>query len=97
MRNLIFAYDAKTKTQINCAVTVQLISLFVFATLMILQSLYFLNPEFQAYSHLLWLYSPVCVRNPEDRLSCDHAQLKKVNELSCKTFNRLAYLNFQKM
>ena len=24
--------------------------------------LYFLNPKFQASSHLLWLYSPVCVR-----------------------------------
>ena len=26
------------------------------------QSLYFLNPKFQASSLLLWLYSPVCVR-----------------------------------
>ena len=26
-----------------------------------IQSLYFLNPKFQASSHLLWLYSPVCV------------------------------------
>ena len=26
------------------------------------QSLYFLNPKFQASSDLLWLYSPVCVR-----------------------------------
>ena len=38
----------------------KLISAFVFVT-RILQSLYFLNPKFQAYSHLLWLYSPVCV------------------------------------
>ena len=38
----------------------QLISTFVFAT-RIVQSLYFLNPKFQASSHLLWLYSPVCV------------------------------------
>ena len=22
---------------------------------------YFLNPKFQAFSHLLWLYRPVCV------------------------------------
>ena len=28
----------------------------------LVQSLYFLNSKFQASSHLLWLYSPVCVR-----------------------------------
>ena len=33
---------------------------FVFAT-RIVQSLFFLNPKFQASSHLLCLYSPVCV------------------------------------
>ena len=33
---------------------------FVFAT-RIVQSLYFLNLKFQASSHLLWLYSLVCV------------------------------------
>ena len=27
----------------------------------IVQSIYFLNPKFQASSHLLWVYSPVCV------------------------------------
>ena len=42
------------------AVTVQLISAFVFA-IRIVQFLYYLNPKFQASSHLLWLYSPVCV------------------------------------
>ena len=46
-----FAY-AKTKTQIRFAVTAKLISAFVFAT-QIVQSLYFLNPKFQASSHLL--------------------------------------------
>ena len=51
---------AKTKTQISCAVTAQLISAFVFA-LRIVQSLYFLNPKFKASSYLLWLHSPVCV------------------------------------
>ena len=51
----------KTKTQISFSVTAKLISVFVFAT-QIVQSLYFLNPKFQASSHLLWLYSPVCVR-----------------------------------
>ena len=54
-----FAY-AKTKTQISFAVTAKLISAFVFAT-RIVQSLYFLNPKFQAPSHLMWLYSPICV------------------------------------
>ena len=33
---------------------------FAFTT-RIVQSLYFLNSKFQASSHLLWLYSPVCV------------------------------------
>ena len=37
------------------------ISAFVFAT-GIVQSLFYLNPKFQASSHLLQLYSPVCVR-----------------------------------
>ena len=46
---------------ISFAVTAKLISAFVFAT-RIVQSLYFLNPKFQASGHLLWLYSPVCVR-----------------------------------
>ena len=54
-----FAY-AKTKTQISFAVTAKLISAFVSAT-RIVQSLYFLNPKFQASSHLLWFYSQVCV------------------------------------
>ena len=39
--------------------TAKLISVFVFATRKV-QSLYFLNPKFQASGHLLWLYSPVC-------------------------------------
>ena len=59
MKKSAFAY-AKTKTQISFAVTAKLISAFVFVTL-IVQSLNFLNPKFQASSHLLWLYSPVCV------------------------------------
>ena len=41
-------------------ITAKLISAFVFAT-RIVQSLYFLNPKFQASSHLLWLYSLVCI------------------------------------
>ena len=58
--NRLFAYP-KTKTQISFAVTAKLISAFVFA-IRIVQSLYILNPKFQASSYLLWLYSPVCVR-----------------------------------
>ena len=38
----------------------RLIIAFVFTT-GIVQSFFFLNPKFQASSHLLWLYSPVCV------------------------------------
>ena len=47
-------------TQIRFEVTAKLISAFVFAT-PIVQSLYFLNPKFQASSRLLWLFRPVCV------------------------------------
>ena len=36
------------------------LSAFVFATRKV-QSLYFLNPKFQTSSHLLWLYSLVCI------------------------------------
>ena len=60
-----FAY-AKTKTQISFAVTAKLICAIVFA-IRIEKSLYFLNRKFQTSSHLLWLYSLVCVkpgRNP---------------------------------
>ena len=49
------------KAQISCTVTAQLISALVFAAYVIIQSLYFLNPKFQASSHLMWLYSLVCV------------------------------------
>ena len=72
----IFAY-AKTKTQISFTVTAKLISAFLFTT-WIVKSLYFLSPKFQASSHLLWLYSPVCVspgRKPEDRFSHNEAQI----------------------
>ena len=57
-----FLHMRKTKMQISFAVTAKLISAFVFAT-WIVQSLYFLNPKFQASSHLvwLWLHSLVCV------------------------------------
>ena len=46
-----FAY-MKSKTQISCTITAQLISAFVFAT-WIVQSLYFLKTKFQASNHLV--------------------------------------------
>ena len=51
----------KAEVQISCPLTAQLISTFVFTTLVV-QSLYFLNPKFQASNHLLWLHSQVCVK-----------------------------------
>ena len=38
-----------------------------FFAMLIVQSLFFMNLKFQAFSYFLWLYSPVCVRNPEKR------------------------------
>ena len=58
-KNRLFTY-AKTKTQISFAVTAKLISDYAFAA-WIVQSLFYLNPKFQASSYLLWLYSLVCV------------------------------------
>ena len=58
----------------------KLINAFVFAT-RIVQFLFYLNLKFPASSHLLWLYSPVCVgpgRNPEDRFSHNEAHLLKM-------------------
>ena len=49
----------RSASRLSFAVTAKLISAFVFAT-WIVHSLIFLNPKFQASSHLLWLYSPVC-------------------------------------
>ena len=50
VRKRPFSY-AKTKTQISLAVTGKLISAFVFAT-WIAQYLFYLNPKFQASSHI---------------------------------------------
>ena len=61
MRKLAFCIcENKDADQLR-VVTAKLISTFVFAT-PIVQSLFFLNPKFQASSHLLWLYSLVRVR-----------------------------------
>ena len=61
-----------TADQLRSAVTVQLISTFVFALkivqYMYIMYLYFLHTIFQAFSHLLWLCRLVCVdlvQNPE--------------------------------
>ena len=51
----------ENKAWINFGVTAKLISVFVFA-IWIVQYLRFLNSNFQDSSHLLWLYSQVCVR-----------------------------------
>ena len=52
----------------------QLISAFVFATYNV-DSAILLHPKSQASSYPLWLYSPVCVANPEDKFSDDEAQI----------------------
>ena len=56
-----FAY-AKTKAQISCVVSAQLISAFVFAT-RIVQFLLYFKPESQASSRFRRLYRPVWVRH----------------------------------
>ena len=58
-----FSHMRKQKTQNSCAVTAQLISAYAFA-IRIVQFLDYLNPRLNASSHLLWLYSPVCVGKP---------------------------------
>ena len=43
-----------------------------------------INLKFQASSHLLWLYSPVCDRpsqNPEDRFYLDAAHKQQLNQV----------------
>ena len=74
VKKRLFAY-AKTKTQISFAVTVKLISAFVFAT-RIVQYLLFLN-----FKHLAifrgcraWFMSDL-VGNPEDRFSHNEAHI----------------------
>ena len=52
--------------------TAKLISAFVFAT-RIVQFLYFLNPKFPVFNHLLYLYSPLCLR-PVQKPHCWFSQ-----------------------
>ena len=55
-------------------------------------SLYFISPNFQDSSHILWRYSPVCLGpghldgNPEDRVSRDVAHMLKVILLSTNNY-----------
>ena len=70
----------------------KLISAFVCAT-RIVQSLFFLNPKFQASSHLLWLHSPIVsdlVGNPEDQFSHNEAQVEADNSFS---LNRIFHVS----
>ena len=79
-------HRAKTEAQISFAVTAKLISAFVFAT-RIVQFLFYLNPKFQASSHLLQLYSPVCAgpgRNPNCWFSHAQAQISSLLSVACK-------------
>ena len=66
VRKSAFCEMRKTKAHISCAVTVLMISTFVFAT-WIVQPLLFLHQKFQA-----WFVSDL-VKNPEDRFSRDVA------------------------
>ena len=80
---------AKTKAQITCAVTAQLISAFVFAT-QIICFLFSLNTKFQASSLFLWLYRPVCVgvgqKKNKDLFSRVRAQFKSEKSSSSWLF-----------
>ena len=70
---------------ISFAVIAKLISAFVFV-IRIVQSPYYLNPKFQASSHLLWLYRPFCVGpvgNPDDWFSHNEAHMSGL----CRTWS----------
>ena len=72
--------------------TAKLISAFVFATQKV-QFLYFLNTKFQASSHLVWLYSLVCVgpdRKPRRPVFSQRGSIL-VSSQSMKTFKVLGY------
>ena len=74
--------------------TAKLISAFVFAT-RIVQSLLYLNPKFQASSHLLLLYSLVWVRpgqKPRRPVFSERGSFKGSNQ--CCKGRQLCYLHF---
>ena len=79
-----FCAYLKTKLQISCAVTAQLISAFVFATKTV-PSLFLLNPKFQAPIYLLWLSSPVWVgpgRKTQRQVSHDAAHCLSIADFA---------------
>ena len=84
--------SAKTKAQISLAVTTKLIRAFVFAT-RIVQSLYFLNPKFQASIYLLWLHSSIYVgpgQNPRKPVFHNEVHIRAYNQ-----YHRYILLNAQ--
>ena len=60
MRKMDFCL-CKTKVQISCAVTSQLIRAFVFTTQIMYNPFYYIYPKFQASGCFLSLHRPVCV------------------------------------
>ena len=83
--------------------TAKLISAFVFA-IRIVNFLYYLNPKFQALSHLLWLYSPVCVgpgRKPRRSVFSERGSLlyekKKHDHYVNAPMQYAAFVNAEKM
>ena len=57
-----------------------------------------LNPKFQAYNCLLWLYCTVCVgpgRIPEDRVPCDVAQLISISHYIIFKTNQISLFFLQ--
>ena len=83
-KNRIFAY-AKTKSQISCAVTAQLIIAFVFVT-QIVQFLFFLNPNFQAiFCRCTGRFVSDLVGNPVFSRGSSYSVKDEVGkEISCK-------------
>ena len=87
MRKPAFAY-AKIKAQISFAVTRQLISACVFAT-KVVQTLFFLSPKFQAFTHSLCLNNPVSAKlvgDHEDRFSRDAAHKVSYRQILLLSF-----------
>ena len=74
IRKPAFCIYTKTKTQISCMVTAQLISTFV--SLHIVQSLFFLNfKPLAIFCDCTARFVSDLVVNPEDRFSCDTAHM----------------------
>ena len=67
MTGTLSKYKQTKQMQISCAITVQLISAFVFAT-PIVQFLFYLNPKFQASRCFLRLQAGLCLTCQTPRL-----------------------------